>query len=261
LESLAVVLFLAGCASSRAELVGISTPTPTLHLARSTATTADQGQIRPETTARPPVKTPTATPTLSPTPVAFELCSPLRDLTLPELPEIVSAPYNPPPMGKDDRHQGVDFSFYQRNARESILGLEVQSVLPGQVAAAIPDSFPFGNLVIIETPGDVLSAELRTHFEIKEGESLYLAYAHMVDPPAFQLGDKVVACQVLGQVGKSGNAGIAHLHLEVRRGPAGARFTEFGYYRPDDTPEERQNYLLWRTSGIFQHYDPMELFR
>jgi hypothetical protein len=74
-------------------------------------------------------------------------------------------------------------------------------------------------------------------------------------------GDLVRVCQILGQVSKSGNAGIAHLHLEVRRGPAGQRFTAIGYYQADTSPEERQNYLLWRTSGVFQHYDPMDLLR
>jgi murein DD-endopeptidase MepM/ murein hydrolase activator NlpD len=102
---------------------------------------------------------------------------------------------------------------------------------------------------------------MRQRFAIGEKESLYLLYAHMEDAPLVELGDAVQSCQVLGLVGKSGNAGIAHLHLEVRRGPAGQRFTAIGYYQAYTSPEERQNYLLWRTSGVFQHYDPMDLLK
>jgi len=31
------------------------------------------------------------------------------------------------------------------------------------------------------------------------------------------------------------------------------------YYLADTTPEEKENYILWRTSGEFRHFDPMEL--
>jgi murein DD-endopeptidase MepM/ murein hydrolase activator NlpD len=187
------------------------------------------------------------------------VCSPLEIHPLEELPQIISDPYHPPPMGKDDRHQGVDFSYYQRGDRSSIQGVGVQSVLKGKAAASIRGSFPFGNLVIIETPGSQLPDWLKERFGIVEGESLYILYAHLDQAPLVELGKPVGACQLLGQVGKSGNAGVAHLHLETRIGPAGSIFPVMGYYLAENTLQERENYLLWRTSGAFRHFDPMQL--
>ena len=78
-------------------------------------------------------------------------------------------------------------------------------------------------------------------------------------PPLVKLGDLVDPCRLIGQVGKSGNAVEPHLHLETRRGPPGATFENFGYYQAENTEQEKANYLLWRTSGVFQHMDPMIL--
>ena len=210
-------------------------------------------------TAIPDPVTPAASPTVQAENPDFSLCSPLEDHPLAELPQIISDPYHPPPMGKDDRHQGVDFSYYRRGERSSIQGVGVQSVLPGVAAASIQDSYPFGNLVIVETPGSRLPDWLRERFGIAEGESLYIFYAHMDQAPEVEPGQAVQECQPLGVVGKSGNAGVAHLHLEMRIGPSGRLFPVMGYYLADVTPEERENYLLWRTSGVFRHFDPMRL--
>lgn len=207
----------------------------------------------------PDLVTPAVTPTTLEETAGFSVCSPLEIHPLEELPQIISDPYHPPPMGKDDRHQGVDFSYYERGDRSSIQGVVVQSVLPGTVAASLKDSFPFGNLVIIETPGSQLPDWLRARFGFAEGESLYILYAHLDQAPLVELGQAVQERQPLGQVGKSGNAGIAHLHLETRIGPAGIVFPVMGYYLAGDTPEEQENYLLWRTSGAFRHFDPMQL--
>jgi murein DD-endopeptidase MepM/ murein hydrolase activator NlpD len=65
---------------------------------------------------------------------------------------------------------------------------------------------------------------------------------------------------VLGKVGKSGNAGAAHLHLEMRVGPAGHVFGSLAAYDPSAVETEKEAYKLWRTSGVFQHFDPMFLF-
>jgi murein DD-endopeptidase MepM/ murein hydrolase activator NlpD len=62
----------------------------------------------------------------------------------------------------------------------------------------------------------------------------------------------------VGEVGKSGNAGVAHLHLEMRHGPAGAQFPVMAYYLASNTPQERANYLKWATSGTFLHFNPMD---
>ncbi|OGO40682.1 MAG: hypothetical protein A2W36_03550 [Chloroflexi bacterium RBG_16_58_14] len=194
----------------------------------------------------------------TPTPAAaLSICSPLLEHPLEELPEIVSDPYAPPPPGKEERHQGVDFSYYRRGERPSIEGVGVQSVFAGVVAASIADRFPYGNMVIIETPLADLSPEVVALLGLAEGESVYTLYAHMGSAPHVRLGERVEACHALGQVGKSGNAGIAHLHLEMRRGPAGRQFAGMAFYSTQTSQEERENYVLWRTSGTFQHFDPM----
>ena len=209
----------------------------------------------------PPSPSPLSPVTPSPLPTAsFSLCSPLAPHPLSEIPEIVSGLYAPPPPGKEEeRHHGVDFSYYRRGDRESILGAGVQSVLSGRVVASLNDSFPYGNMVIIETPSEALSLPLRQSLEDLDGESLYLLYAHLDQPPLVTLGEEVQVCQALGQVGKSGNAGVAHLHLETRLGPPGAVFTGMQFYDTRASDEERENYLLWRISGVYHHFDPMRL--
>jgi hypothetical protein len=34
-----------------------------------------------------------------------------------------------------------------------------------------------------------------------------------------------------------------------------------GFYKADDTEEERSNYVRWRTSGEFRHFDPMRVLQ
>jgi hypothetical protein len=206
-----------------------------------------------------PIRSRTATlqPQLDTTVPPLEPCSPLSEHPLAELPEIVSDPYHPPPMGSDARHQGVDFSYYRRGERTSILGMGVQSVFAGQVAASISDSFPYGNVVIVETPATDLPPGLAEKLGVKDGESLYTLYAHMGAAPLVALGEAVTACQSLGEVGKSGNAGVPHLHLEMRLGPHNRQFASMAFYSTQTTKEERDNYVLWRMSGEFQHFDPM----
>ena len=219
----------------------------------------------PSVTPRPPVATlqmvqAPIEESITPSPsVIDQLCSPLNGTPLNELPEIISDPYHPPPMGKDDRHQGVDFSYYRRGERLSIEGVNIQSVFPGKVAASISNSFPFGNMVIIETPGTNIPEPIRMRFNIQDDESLYVLYAHMQSPTVLELGQDVQPCQVLGQVGKTGNAGVAHLHLEMRHGPAGVQFPVMSYYKAGDTPAEQANYLRWATSGAFKHFNPMDM--
>ena len=74
-----------------------------------------------------------------------------------------------------------------------------------------------------------------------------------------KLGDIVARCQGLGKVGNSGNTDAAHLHLEMRRGPSGVIFTGMSGLLPEISSEEKAQYKLWRTSGLFLHFDPMTL--
>jgi murein DD-endopeptidase MepM/ murein hydrolase activator NlpD len=135
----------------------------------------------------------------------------------------------------------------------------VQSVLAGTVAAAITDSFPYGNMVIVETPGQLLPPDLVALLGLAEGESLYHLYAHLLEAPPVVLGQRVEACQVIGAVGASGNTAAPHLHFETRRGLPGGRFPSMSAFVSSATQESRANYTLWRTSRQYLHFDPMIL--
>jgi murein DD-endopeptidase MepM/ murein hydrolase activator NlpD len=178
---------------------------------------------------------------------------------LEELPEIISDPYRPPPPGKEERHHGVDFSYYRRGDRLTIQGVGVQAALAGRTAAAIQDRFPYGNMIIIETQYDEIPEEWSRRLEILPGESIYTLYAHLDHSPALNLGERVDACQLIGAVGKSGNTVEPHLHLEMRLGPRGQSFPSMAYYGAKDSEEERNNYVRWRTGGEFRHFDPMRV--
>ena len=254
LMAFALLVVLSGCSGSTPRLP-VETVLPSL-----TALPATQ----PEPTATLlPGATLTATiePTATFTPEpAFETCSPLVLHPLEELSQIIGDPYNPPPPGREERHHGVDFGYYHWRERDSMLGEPVQSALPGVVASVLDDHYPYGNMVMVETPRLVLAPGLVSRLQIPEGESLYLLYAHLNLPPLVRLGQSVDACQPLGEVGMSGNTDIPHLHLETRLGTAGTVFESMRFYDTRATQDEMDNYKLWRTSGVYRHFDPMDLF-
>jgi murein DD-endopeptidase MepM/ murein hydrolase activator NlpD len=189
-----------------------------------------------------------------------QICSPLNDFPLEKLPKIVSAPYKPPPMGSDDRHQGVDFVYHRLAGIEiPIIGVQVNAILPGYVAASLVDTFPYGSLVMVETPGSWLPAKWLDELAMTKDQSLYHLYAHLLEKPMVELGELVSSCQAIGKVGKSGNTEAAHLHLEIRIGPNGGVFPSMFGLLPEAPEDARMNYNLWRTSGIYQHFDPMFL--
>jgi len=192
---------------------------------------------------------------------ALQLCSPLEEQSIQEILDIVSGPYNPPRPGKDDRHHGTDFAYYRRKDRTTIEGERVQALLAGRVAAVIQDRPPYGNMVIIETPDSALPPGIIRQLEMVEGESLYTLYAHLKAAPLVTLGDRISCGQTLGKVGATGyNIVQPHLHLETRIGPADGMFLDgMAYYDTGTTEAERTNYELWRTSGVFRHFDPMSL--
>ena len=198
-----------------------------------------------------------------PTPTAedpFALCSPLRMHPLEELPQIISDPYKPPPPNKpEERHHGIDFGYWHYGERDTMLGEPVQAILGGVVASVLNDKYPYGNMILIETSRSELPDAIVRLLDIPPGDSLFHLYAHLDQPPDYALGDIVQACQPIGEVGESGNTDIPHLHLETRLGPAGKQFESMLFYNTRATIEEMENYVLWRTSGVFRHFDPMTL--
>ena len=201
-----------------------------------------------------------STPAAESTPLPIvQLCSPLEIHPLEQLPEIIGDAYDPPRPGREERHHGIDFAYYHYQDRDSMFGEPVQFVLPGVVASVLNGQYPYGNMLIIETGLADFPASLRDRIDIPPGQSLYVLYAHLDQPPSVAPGERVATCQSLGAVGMSGNTDIPHLHLETRLGPAGQVFESMRFYDTRATQAEMDTYILWRTSGIFQHFDPLKL--
>ncbi len=270
-------LLLAACSAAESPFFGGPTASPPA-LPAVTPTTA------PATpTALPPTPSPNPTASPTPTPPPFTACSPLLGIPPRDLAGMVYNPYDPPPLGSDDPHQGVDLAQVQSGI--ALSGLPVQAVLPGRVALAISGRFPYGNALLVETPLEGLPPawlgaldlpsvpavpEKRTSLTCPtpaapaswdyEQRSLYLLYAHLLEPPILAPGDALACGQVIGAIGESGNALNPHLHLEVRVGPAGASFPGMAHYDSSANPEEMAAYCQWRVSGAFLTVDPLRLF-
>jgi murein DD-endopeptidase MepM/ murein hydrolase activator NlpD len=287
LQKRRLIRVLAWFAASLSLLVGLTACTPVSPAAQplDDPTITPSATLMPSDTPVPPTQTVTPIPTATETPAPrIQVCSPLEGFTLEELPNILSNPFSPPRPGFDYPHHGVDFSYYRYGDRMSILRLPVHSVLTGSISTVNNDRFPYGNMLIIETPLDMLPAAWLDRIAIPtpvptlafdspltcpafdpdpawntDQRSLYLLYAHMDLPPEFQAGDRVECGQPVGQVGNSGNSINEHLHLEVRVGPSGARFDSMGHYTIAVTDQERYNYCVWRISGLFQMLDPGDL--
>jgi murein DD-endopeptidase MepM/ murein hydrolase activator NlpD len=88
------------------------------------------------------------------------------------------------------------------------------------------------------------------------GKSIYVLYAHLSQLPEPAVGDGVSCGQPIGYAGTTGNSAEEHLHLEMRIGPSGAHFSSIASQHSSATLEERYNYCIWSTSGVFQPFDP-----
>jgi len=245
----------------------------------------------PATTALPVIRatetfTPTTTPPNTPTAaesieLAPEVCSPLAGYALPELAGIVVNPYHPPRLGSDDPHQGVDLAQVDPVNGIALTGMPVQAVLAGKVVGQAADRFPYGNMVMIETPLDGAVAASNPALMVptplperlppgaltcpdlnvsppaaSDPRSFYILYGHMQNLPTVSLGDSVSCGQELGTIGESGNALNPHLHVEVRVGPSGQAFPSMAHYDPSADYEEMAAYCLWRGGGVYQTIDP-----
>jgi len=269
-------LFLVACVAQSPVLT--NTPLPTETSVPTTTATFTPSPL-------PPTQTLSLTaPPLTSTPEAV-ICSPLEGIDIAELPGLIYNPFAPPHPGSDDPHQGLDFADLDPNFALALDGRPVQAVLNGQVTTIINDRFPYGYAILVETPleqvpsGWLESIQIPTPAPTRESHpsltcppvenpltwdfakrSLYLMYAHLNEPFALQKGDRVNCGQILNVIGNSGNSLNPHLHLEARVGPAGANFDSIAHYTGSASPEEMQNYCIWRVSETFQLIDPMQLF-
>ncbi len=225
--------------------------TPTLGLA---AYTPGPAEYPPSPTGVSPQAAATAEPP------PFQLCSPLEGIERADLPLLISDGYTAPLPGSDARHEGIDLVYYNFKGHRMIEGTPALALMDGRVAAALNGTFPYGSFVIIETPTERLPDDLKALLNLPPGDSLYYLYAHLQDQSlTVSLDQPVRACQVLGAVGKTGNTAAAHLHLETRLGPPGARFEGMSYFTDAATAAEKANYRLWRISWTYQHFDPLRL--
>ena len=247
----------------------------------ATATLAKTRTEVPSPTLVPTSKS-TPLPPTAPSKPAPILCSPLEGYRLDQMPALVSNPFHPPPPGSDDPHQGVDLADRPESSQIAVAGRLVQAVLDGSVAAVIQDRFPYGNALLVETPLDGLPEAWPAALSLAEpaptprpnlaltcpdvvqknwqaGQSLYLLYAHLQQAPAFQQNDPVACGQGIGNIGDSGNTLNPHLHLEIRLGPVGVRFSSLAHYDNQATLAEMDNYCTWRVRGIFRLVDPLQL--
>lgn len=281
---LLVSIILIGCTGQAASpvpvQVSISTINPSQTAPIKTATPSQTPLIATNFPATATATLVLATPSPIPT---LQVCSPLEGITQAELLQIVTNPFEAPHSGQDDGHQGVDFSFYRYGSRVGMTGLPINAVLSGKVASVVKNRLPYGNIVIIETPLDPLLAQTLQRLKLPEPiptvqpsrltcpsnvptqvldisqRSLYLLYAHMNQPTTLKPGDPVGCGQKIGEVGNTGLSSNPHLHLEVRIGPSGARFSSLAHYTGDATLEEMANYCTWRVSGLYQLIDPLLL--
>jgi len=267
-----LIFFMSACGSTPAPATSISLPTDLLvqkhesSTPRITATSlaATQTNILKNTPTQrlvnftPTLPKPLTTPESS-QPAPFKLCTPLVGHDLNDLIEIISNPYDPPPVGKETGHHGIDFAYYRRGDRISILGVPIQSVMDGKVAGIAMNRPPYGYMVIIETPVSDLPLDIISVYGIQADESLYVLYAHMDKVPLVSLDESVHCGTGLGEVGNTpeGWSSNPHLHLETRIGKQGGLFPSIAFYTTSATIEEMDLYRLWRTSGEFRLVDPM----
>lgn len=252
-------------------------------------------EVHTPTITPSPTNTPAFTLTPSPSPtVTLEpvtsISSPLADIELSELQSITSQGFSSPSAFVDDGHPAVDLAFFTFEDLPSMYGHPVQAVLPGTVVMAIEDRFPYGSMILIETPLEWLADDLLpmnaiptpipdgnidmfnpcTHDPLYTGlapiemsnqsRSLYTLYSHLLQKPTYEPGDMVGWGEVIGAVGLTGNTVAEHLHLEMRIGPSDAKFNSFAMYKPEATIEERYYYCSWSTSGRFQPIDPAQFW-
>jgi murein DD-endopeptidase MepM/ murein hydrolase activator NlpD len=265
-----IIPLMVSCLSGNQSIPETATPSPTDTVVQATMT------LPPTETPIPPTPTPD---------YINEICSPLQDVAIDELPTILTQPFKTPQTAKDDGHHGADFAFFRFKDYIGIEGLPILAAMEGEVVTILNNRPPYGHTVIIETPLDEIDPDLLAAMQLpedgpivepapnvncpssgdglfminEEGRSLYILYAHMQDIPPVQVGDHVSCGQVIGAVGNTGKGFSTnpHLHFETRVGPSGTRFESMAYYTVQSTKAERYNYCVWRVTNIFQLFDPM----
>lgn len=197
-------LVLASCANSPET----ETPTPV------------NTKIIPTNTSPVPTIVPSATPTITFTPEA--LCdSSTVDFCITDGHFLLQRPIQPPANdlidpgygygstanGTRDPHHGVEFSNPSGTPVHAAAEGTVIFAGPDQQASYAPWGNFYGNLVVIEHPGE-----------------LFTLYAHLSKIDV-EVNQEVIAGDKIGEVGRTGGAIGSHLHFEVRHGNVENYFT------------------------------------
>jgi len=106
-----------------------------------------------------------------------------------------------------------------RNEQWHCHGAEVTSATPGTVVAVrngMPDETPNMPPKNVHQPGDYGG----NHVVVQMDDGVHAFYGHLiVDSIKVKIGDTVVAGQLLGLLGNSGNSSAPHLHFGLLDGP------------------------------------------
>lgn len=230
------------------------------------------------------ILTPFPTATVNPTPtqeIATGVCSPLIGISREKLYRITSNKYDSPNPYVESGHPAIDLSFYGFETFTTFKNFPLQAVLPGKVILVENNRFPYGYMLLVETPLSQIDSSFlasipqptplpESIYKIEDrcpvtgnpvtwdtsGKSLYVLYAHLSQLPETIVGDDISCGQPIGFAGTSGNSAEDHLHLEMRIGPSNAQFNSIASQHSSTTLEERYNYCIWSISGVFQPFNP-----
>ncbi len=153
----------------------------------------------------------------------------------------------------------MDLTYWE-GAYGHFVPLTVHAIFPGQVVGVERGRYPYGNAVMLAIRAEELAAPWQRLLGLHPGEALYVLYAHLAEPPPFDLGQRVACGTSLGHLGCSGNCGNPHLHIEFRLGPDGATFPDgWTFQSREHTEASDQAYRWWRFEGPFIPLDPWEV--
>lgn len=163
--------------------------------------------------------------------------SPPRNFLPPNLDPKVAGGFNygditgkDPNTGKDTIHKGQDINPPPWELQASSYGkvsinlecklVECENLMGKEGGTSWEANLGFGNLLVVEYSYSLLPKE--TQEKVKENSSIYILYAHLVEPSNLQAGEYVIPGTYLGTIGSTGWSSGAHVHIETRQGPPGA---------------------------------------
>jgi len=104
----------------------------------------------------------------------------------------------------------------------------------------------YGNTIIIGYSYSSLPDRIKS--KVPYGNSLFILYAHLLDPPELLPGDAVKPGQIIGKVGNSGNSFGEHLHMVIKT--AVANELPFEQFVNKAKLEFTKTYYIWHSSRM-----------